>query len=567
MTFQRFVVDVLTSAGVVDGSGPLYNVLSVEITEELDRIGRIAVTVPATDERVIALVSAEKQLRIRTADGIIATGIMHSIALGIGEAGKPTRIVSGPDLLEELVYPTTGYSRVYDDVDVKAGIVGTHATATSLLGGTNWTQSSVEDYGKATITYDAVSRFKALTTLARQLGRHVRQGTTARTLNFGLFGANSGIRLTNVHHVLAAQADVTDVAWIGSASIGVVSADVENRLFPLGKSKFDMRDAQSYQINTSSPATGAITNATNAAPIVVTSAGHGLATNDFVRVAEVGGNTAANGDWQIIVVDANTFSLNGSTGNGAYTAGGRWDKIEAATILVQTNGGPTGVETTTTALITAADTTFTVASATGIAVGDELWLGDETDWTQWHEIVIVDDVTGLTITVLDEFANGYANGTTVIRNPQFYVEDAASQGVYGIRENCPPFAWIAPVDKSAELAQQQRAADALYAAAKARLTRYKDEYKSYILSTVLGLPHDLRVGEKVRVVFRGAIGVFGGTLYEEIDADFYVVKITRTFAADGKRSAALEVANVSRPTPNNADLVLFNLDTNRWIGL
>jgi hypothetical protein len=73
-----------------------------------------------------------------------------------------------------------------------------------------------------------------------------------------------------------------------------------------------------------SAAGGSITNATNASPIVITSASHGLSTGTRVTIGGVLGNSAANGDWQITVVDNNTFSLNGSTGNGAYTSGGLW---------------------------------------------------------------------------------------------------------------------------------------------------------------------------------------------------------------------------------------------------
>ena len=70
---------------------------------------------------------------------------------------------------------------------------------------------------------------------------------------------------------------------------------------------------------------GAITGATNATPIVITAAGHNLTSNTRVTVAGVLGNTAANGDWQITVVDSSTFSLNTSVGNGAYTSGGTWN--------------------------------------------------------------------------------------------------------------------------------------------------------------------------------------------------------------------------------------------------
>ena len=65
-----------------------------------------------------------------------------------------------------------------------------------------------------------------------------------------------------------------------------------------------------------------ITAASNASPIVLTIAGHGYATGDQVQVESVAGNTAANGLWFVTLVDANTFSLNGSAGNAAYTSGG-----------------------------------------------------------------------------------------------------------------------------------------------------------------------------------------------------------------------------------------------------
>jgi hypothetical protein len=67
---------------------------------------------------------------------------------------------------------------------------------------------------------------------------------------------------------------------------------------------------------------GAITGATNASPIVITQAAHGKATNDYVMVSGVGGNLAANGYWQITVVDGNNYQLNGSLGSAAYTSGG-----------------------------------------------------------------------------------------------------------------------------------------------------------------------------------------------------------------------------------------------------
>jgi hypothetical protein len=67
-----------------------------------------------------------------------------------------------------------------------------------------------------------------------------------------------------------------------------------------------------------------ITGATFATPIVVTTAtAHGFLSGQSVTVVAVGGNTNANGTWVVTVLSTTTFSLNGSSGNAAYTAGGR----------------------------------------------------------------------------------------------------------------------------------------------------------------------------------------------------------------------------------------------------
>jgi hypothetical protein len=69
-----------------------------------------------------------------------------------------------------------------------------------------------------------------------------------------------------------------------------------------------------------------ITDATNANPIVITSAGHGLSDGTRVYITSVAGNTAANGTWKITGVDVNRFSIP-ATGNGVYTFGGTWQVV------------------------------------------------------------------------------------------------------------------------------------------------------------------------------------------------------------------------------------------------
>lgn len=73
--------------------------------------------------------------------------------------------------------------------------------------------------------------------------------------------------------------------------------------------------------------TATITGATNATPIVCTLAAHGYTTGDTVVISGAVGNTAANGVWEVNVVDSSTFELIGSTGNGTWSAGGTIRKI------------------------------------------------------------------------------------------------------------------------------------------------------------------------------------------------------------------------------------------------
>lgn len=65
--------------------------------------------------------------------------------------------------------------------------------------------------------------------------------------------------------------------------------------------------------------------ASNSTPIVISINAHGLVDGDNVTIANVQGNTGANGTWTIANVTPATFELVGSHGTGSYVAGtGDW---------------------------------------------------------------------------------------------------------------------------------------------------------------------------------------------------------------------------------------------------
>jgi hypothetical protein len=91
----------------------------------------------------------------------------------------------------------------------------------------------------------------------------------------------------------------------------------------------------------SHPTLSPITAVTNASPIVITSTAHGLANGQEIIVSAVGGNTNANGTHTVANITADTFELDGSTGNAAYTSGtGIWVTSENSMRSLDNPGGP-----------------------------------------------------------------------------------------------------------------------------------------------------------------------------------------------------------------------------------
>lgn len=108
-----------------------------------------------------------------------------------------------------------------------------------------------------------------------------------------------------------------------------------------------MRDYKQYTLLDAS-APRAITSSTNASPIEVTATSHGLVTGDKITIFGHATNTAANGTWVVTRTGANTFTLNGSAGNGIGAGTGVFakggviplvDDFSHAVLSFDTDGG------------------------------------------------------------------------------------------------------------------------------------------------------------------------------------------------------------------------------------
>jgi hypothetical protein len=116
------------------------------------------------------------------------------------------------------------------------------------------------------------------------------------------------------------------IKWVASTSTHHRVIANKHQFFVINT---DFTNYRSHWVFVSCPwipdflAPGTITGATNATPIVIEEASHGRSTSDEVVIRGAAGNTAANGLHTITYVDANHYSLDGTTGSGTYTSGGR----------------------------------------------------------------------------------------------------------------------------------------------------------------------------------------------------------------------------------------------------
>lgn len=162
-----------------------------------------------------------------------------------------------------------------------------------------------------------------------------------------------------------------------------------NRLpfqFGTHESNAIVRYAEVYAIAAN---TKSISTATNASPIVVTTtAAHGYVTGDEVVISGVGGNVAANGTWKVTVTSSTQLSLDGSTGSGSYTSGGKVGYAQPVQVkfLVwkssPSTGDPKSYVTYGGPVRVGDDTTPSM-----VASGERIWLIRRTDSQRWEPIV------------------------------------------------------------------------------------------------------------------------------------------------------------------------------------
>ncbi|MEQ9406211.1 MAG: PKD domain-containing protein [Fuerstiella sp.] len=146
-------------------------------------------------------------------------------------------------------------------------------------------------------------------------------------------GGGGDVQITSVGHGLSSGdrvriAGATGTLLDGDYKITVIDDDTFSLDSATAGGTYDTSDGLArWRTNLITGATNPVTG-----EIVVTSLAHGLETGDQIRVANVGGNTAANGTHTITRLSADTFALQGTTANGVYAPNtGFWTPIAETT--------------------------------------------------------------------------------------------------------------------------------------------------------------------------------------------------------------------------------------------
>lgn len=254
-----FRIDILDSAGDKVGSGPLINILQMDDTRTLDKIGTAVFVVPANDPKTVEIVSGRQFDLFDDVDGYIGRFVFQRKVTSDSE-GQAVITVYCWSILRELVFKITGFARQYlaDEVEEIVADLLTDVSGWSLTSGTN--------LGTANVTYQGQTIYQAIEEISKRWGYHFRLGAGAKELELGAFGdVNAAVRLTNLGGQNRSFENQSDVAIVKAIQQTVSDEEVFNLIIALGAGEgaaqlrlLDGETGDTYTVQERVPANGQV---------------------------------------------------------------------------------------------------------------------------------------------------------------------------------------------------------------------------------------------------------------------------------------------------------------------
>jgi hypothetical protein len=323
-------------------------------------VARPTVTFNTITQSKDAAISADQQSFADTKFQLSAGGIS-----GVGNVGPSIEVTTEDDHglvtgARVLITGVQGLSTPINSTQVSTPYTVTvTGPRTFTLNGVGPSGAYVASLGDRWVEVDSTGRAVYLTNDYQRVGPDIRGNLlsvekttgTSSTIQNAINAGPIAITTDFAHGLINGQAIRVSGVQGNSAANGIFNVTVTGtNTFTLngstGNGDYVASVGDSWQLVTG----GAVTGATNAGPIEInTGTPHGLNTGDRVRIANVLGNSAANGDWKVTRTSATTFTLDGSVGNADYVPSGfdSWTKITGSGISAASTSSPISITTDT----------------------------------------------------------------------------------------------------------------------------------------------------------------------------------------------------------------------------
>ena len=221
---MRIWVEVLDTSGVRQG---IVNLTSCTITRNLDSAGRIELAMPATDKAALDLMAIGRSVRVYRSHPktYIGGGILLRSTMSVN-AGGMALTWEATDQFEELRRENTLLGLVYNNRSIQAVV----KNLVQRVSG--WQVGFDNVSGNTSTRFQGASILQALTSVAQLHGYHLRLAGD-RLLQFGAFGADNGVRLSNITRQMGNDRMLNGAVAIETLNIDYEGHEIVNWIVPV----------------------------------------------------------------------------------------------------------------------------------------------------------------------------------------------------------------------------------------------------------------------------------------------------------------------------------------------
>lgn len=231
---MQFYIDITNSSGTRYGSGPIASASYWRSTKRVDRIGGFEFAMPASDEKALAIANRRYATCYAILDSgptVVGSGVIDRIETRPDNDGNVELVVSGDDLLRELIWKSARFTKLYS-----AGLLPiSHSDAAIRIylnfpGGWTLTADTAPPNNSIYFSFSGETCYAAALRLGELTRSHLWM-PTARNARYQSTWNSSGLRAIEAG---SAPLATNDICFIGELQITEDTYDLISRVIPYG---------------------------------------------------------------------------------------------------------------------------------------------------------------------------------------------------------------------------------------------------------------------------------------------------------------------------------------------